>query len=58
MAPRFVVEGYPVYQESTRTEAGRIDSTLWDMYLRTAVEEDALLRLDQVTHGANVWPHG
>jgi Tol biopolymer transport system component len=58
MAPRFVIEGYSVYQESTRTTGGRIDSTLWDMYLRTAVAEDSLLRLDQVTHGALTWPHG
>ena len=58
VSPRFLTEGFAVYQESTRTNGGRIGSTLWEMYLRTAVAEDELLRLDQTTHGALTWPHG
>jgi hypothetical protein len=58
MAPRFLVEGMAVFEETRRRRGGRIGCTLWDMYLRAAALEDELLRLDQVTHVPNAWPHG
>jgi len=58
MSPRFVIEGYSTYEESTRTRGGRIGSTLWEMYLRTAVLEDEFLRLDETTNQALAWPFG
>lgn len=56
--PRFLLEGFAVLQEQRRTTGGRLDSTLWDMYLRAAVLEDELLRLDQVVHTPRRFPHG
>jgi hypothetical protein len=57
--PRFVIEGLATYEESKRTSAGRVRSAIFDMYLRTALLEGKLQRLDQITMGGPLqWPQG
>ncbi len=56
--PRWFLEGFAVFQESRRTSAGRLRSTLFDMYLRMDALEDRLLRIDQISSGIDDWPHG
>ncbi|MBI5480916.1 MAG: PD40 domain-containing protein [Deltaproteobacteria bacterium] len=57
--PRFIVEGIATYEESKRSSSGRLRSAIFDMYLRTALLEGKLQRLDQITYGAPLqWPQG
>jgi hypothetical protein len=63
MSPYFVIEGYTTFQESRgrregERRAGRIGSTLWEMYLRAAALEDELLTLSQAIHVPHRFPHG
>jgi len=56
--PRWFIEGLAVFEETERTTAGRLRSTLFDMYLRSHVLEGRFLRLDQVTHQTTLFPRG
>jgi len=56
--PRWILEGIGVHQESARTSAGRLRSSLWDMYMRTDVLEDNVATLDQVSNTVRRWPQG
>ncbi len=56
--PSWLLEGYAVWQESELTSGGRLRSSMWDMYLRMDALEDRLWDLDQVSSGADRWPHG
>jgi hypothetical protein len=56
--PLWVLEGYAVIEESTKTGGGRLGSTMWDMYLRMAALEDRLLPIDEASSGTMDWPHG
>jgi hypothetical protein len=56
--PRWILEGLAVYEESIRTHGGRLRSPLWDAMLRADALADNFLTLDQLTSGANRWPHG
>lgn len=56
--PRWLLEGFAVYQESARTSGGRLRSPLWDMYMRADVLENNVATLDQVSNGARRWPQG
>ncbi|MDI7266626.1 MAG: hypothetical protein QME96_01365 [Myxococcota bacterium] len=56
--PRFILEGVAVLIESRATGHGRVGGTIFDMYLRMATLEDALLRIDQVANGPTTWPYG
>ncbi|NRA35793.1 MAG: PD40 domain-containing protein [Polyangiaceae bacterium] len=56
--PRFVLEGFAVALESQLSSAGRIRSSLFDMYLRADVLEDRLAPLDQLSHLPRRWPGG
>lgn len=56
--PRFVTEGLATYQESHLSAAGRLRSSLFDMYLRADVHEDRLLDLGQLSSGPGRWPWG
>jgi hypothetical protein len=58
VAPRWFLEGLAVYLETDLTSAGRLRSSIWDMYLRMDALEDRLLRLDQISNDVNRWPHG
>lgn len=56
--PRWVLEGLAVYEESLHTRGGRLRSTTWDMFLRADTLANNLVTLDQLSSGANRWPHG
>lgn len=56
--PRWITEGVAVVSESRHTSAGRIRSTLFDMFLRADVLEDRVARLDQISASAFRWPGG
>lgn len=57
--PPFVLEGIAVYAESAYTTAGRLRSSVWDMYLRAdALRPQGMASLDQVANQVNRWPHG
>jgi Tol biopolymer transport system component len=58
VAPRWFLEGLAVYLETELTSAGRLRSSVWDMYLRMDALEDRLLRLDQISNDVDRWPHG
>jgi hypothetical protein len=56
--PRFILEGLATRMESHQSSAGRLRSTLFDMYLRADVLEDNFARLDELSHWVRRWPGG
>ncbi|HBR23814.1 MAG TPA: hypothetical protein DD782_04545 [Firmicutes bacterium] len=56
--PMWSIEGLAVYQESLFSEAGRLNSSTWEMYIRADYLENQLLTLDQVWAGPYRWPYG
>jgi Tol biopolymer transport system component len=56
--PAWFIEGLAVLMESRLTTAGRIRSSLYDMFLRDAVMEGKLHNLAGVSNGPMVFPHG
>ena len=56
--PSWTTEGVATYYESSLTTSGRVRGSYVDMVLRTAVLEDGLERLDQVTGSSPNWPAG
>lgn len=57
-APRFILEGLAVFEESERTSGGRLRNSVWDMYLRAATLEGRLLRIEQFTNSTVRFPYG
>lgn len=58
LQPRWMVEGLATEMESSLGSQGRYNSAHFDMFLRMAVLEDRFKRVDEVTSGARVFPHG
>jgi Tol biopolymer transport system component len=56
--PNWFIEGLAVLNESRVTTAGRIRSSIYDMYLRAAVLEDRFLDIDAVSNGPLAFPYG
>jgi hypothetical protein len=56
--PRWIIEGFAVVEETEHTSAGRLRSSLFDMYLRADVLEDNIARLDQISSYPHRWPQG
>jgi hypothetical protein len=56
--PRWFIEGLATYAESRFTTGGRVRSSLFDMYLRTAMLENAFPPIDVVSSGQVWWPQG
>ena len=56
--PRWFLEGLAVHEESSNTSAGRLRSSMFDMFMRMDALEGCLLRLDQISHSVDRWPHG
>ncbi|MBI5527956.1 MAG: PD40 domain-containing protein [Deltaproteobacteria bacterium] len=56
--PRWFIEGLATYAESYYSGGGRIRSSLFGMYVRTAMIEDAFPEIDRVASGQVWWPQG
>ncbi len=56
--PGWFLEGLATYEESRNTTAGRLRSSIFDMYLRMDALEDRLLRLDQISNEVDRFPRG
>ena len=56
--PRWILEGLAVVSESQHTSAGRIRSSLFDMFLRADVVADRIAGLDQFSSNPYRWPQG
>jgi hypothetical protein len=56
--PRWILEGLAVVEESEHTSAGRIRSSLFDMWLRADVLGDRIAGIDQFSSNAYRWPQG
>lgn len=56
--PRWIIEGIGVHHESARTSAGRLRSSIWDMYMRTDFLEDNVAELDEMSSSVRRWPQG
>lgn len=56
--PRWIIEGLATYEESKRTAGGRVRSTQFDMFVRTAILAGEDLDLDEVTNGPHEFPRG
>ncbi len=56
--PRWLTEGLATYFESQLTSRGRVRSSFFDMMLRTAVLEDTVFGLDDVSGAPRDWPQG
>lgn len=58
LMPRWFVEGLAVFVESRLTTGGRVHSSLFNMYLRTAALEGRLWDLDVLSSGGRAFPGG
>ncbi|MDH4281158.1 MAG: DPP IV N-terminal domain-containing protein [Myxococcales bacterium] len=58
LLPRWMTEGIATYLESAETAGGRLRSTQFEMYMRTAVLENNLLHFDTLNNRTDYWPHG
>jgi hypothetical protein len=56
--PHWILEGLAVVSESAHSSAGRIRSSLFDMYLRADVIEGRFAGIDQISSNAYRWPMG
>jgi hypothetical protein len=56
--PRWFIEGLAVYMESSRTSAGRLRSSTWNMFMRADVLEDNVAPLDVFSNTPRRWPQG
>lgn len=56
--PTAIIEGFAVYQESKLNHRGRLNSSLYKMYLRMAILENNFPSLDRIFNGYRFWPHG
>lgn len=56
--PRWILEGFGVFEESARTSAGRVRNTMWNMFMRADVLEDHIAGLDQMSSIVRRWPQG
>jgi Tol biopolymer transport system component len=56
--PRWFIEGLATYAESYYSGGGRVRSSLFGMYVRTAMLEDVFPEIDRVASGQVWWPQG
>ncbi len=56
--PRWYTEGLATYHESRRTKGGRVDSSIFQMYLRAAALENSLFDLGATSNAPIAWPSG
>jgi hypothetical protein len=60
VAPRWLLEGLAVYEESSKTSGGRLRSSMWNMWMRADVLENNLAGLDVMSNSDSLrrWPQG
>jgi hypothetical protein len=60
VAPRWLLEGLAVYEESSKTSGGRLRSSMWNMWMRADALENAIAPLDVVSNSDSIrrWPQG
>ncbi|MBV9948885.1 MAG: PD40 domain-containing protein [Myxococcales bacterium] len=58
LAPRWLLEGLAVFEESARTSGGRLRSSMWNMFMRADVLEDNVAPLDVFSNSPRRWPGG
>ena len=58
LLPRWYIEGLAVYHESARTGTGRVNSSLYRMWLRAEMLRNDPADLAQVSSGVVRWPFG
>ncbi len=58
LLPRWYIEGLATYQESARTGTGRVNGSLYQMWLRADVLGPHPVTLGQTTHAPVHWPFG
>ncbi|MBI5537150.1 MAG: PD40 domain-containing protein [Deltaproteobacteria bacterium] len=56
--PRWILEGVATLNESRHSSAGRMRSSMFDMYLRADVLADRIVPLDQMSNYTRRWPQG
>jgi hypothetical protein len=60
IAPRWLLEGLAVYEESSKTSGGRLRSSMWNMWMRADVLEGNIAPLDVMSNSDSIrrWPQG
>ncbi len=60
VAPRWLLEGLAVYEESSKTSGGRLRSSMWNMWMRADVLENHVAPLDVMSNSDSIrrWPQG
>ncbi len=60
VAPRWLLEGLAVYEESSKTSGGRLRSSMWNMWMRADVLENNIAPLDVMSNSDSIrrWPQG
>jgi Tol biopolymer transport system component len=60
VAPRWLLEGLAVYEESSKTSGGRLRSSMWNMWMRADVLEGNVAGLDVMSNADSIrrWPQG
>lgn len=56
--PRWIIEGFATMMESRRSSAGRMRSSLFDMYMRADVLGNNIAGLDVMSANPLRWPNG
>jgi hypothetical protein len=58
LQPRWIIEGIATYYESELTAGGRLRSTLFEMYMRMSVLENAVIPFDVLNNNTDYWLRG
>jgi Tol biopolymer transport system component len=60
IAPRWLLEGLAVYEESSKTSGGRLRSSMWNMWMRADILENNIAPLDVMSNSDSIrrWPQG
>ena len=54
VAPRWLLEGLAVYEESSKTSGGRLRSSMWNMWMRADILENNVAPLDVMSNSDSI----